>query len=113
MKTKTTTFKQILLEVSDIESALSSYYCKEVKIAEVDCKIWLYGDGECVDWLEFAIEGSPLPAPSDSDLWDDMLEESLQRIDVDLMDENYAEILPQVFDFDAEAAFKSIDWLLS
>ncbi len=44
---------------------------------------------------------------------DRLWKQIVDTIDVDFMDENYAEILPQVFDFDAEAAFKSIDWLLS
>ncbi len=51
---------------------------------------------------------------SDSDLWgEETFEEYFPTIHVSLDDYDEKEIYKQLFDFDAESAFKSIDWSLS
>ena len=112
MKVNEIVTKQLLLEVSDIETALSEHYGKDVKISDVSLRIWLYCDGQCIDWIDFSIDEEEWL--SDSDLWgEETFEEYFPTIHVPLDDYDEKEIYKQLFDFDAESAFKSIDWSLS
>ena len=87
---------------------MSSYYGKEIKISDVSLRIYEYLDEECINWLEFSIDGEEWL--SDSDLWDETFADYFPTIHVPLDGYDEEEIYAQLFDFDARSTFKSIAW---
>ncbi len=108
--------QQIPLKISDIESALSDYYGREIKISEISCEVFVESEMDnAVGSLVFKAEGEEWL--SDSALWGryffiNYIDVSLPEIGEDDEEYDYKSIYEKLFAFDAEKTFQSIDWYL-
>ena len=123
---KLTKDNSILIEVADVETALSEHFGREVKIGEVDCRVFVheFPDGyQGVDWVEFSVDGSK--GVADMELWNGggvkngdefcYLEDSLRNVEVDIdeIEEQEDDVCGRIFDFDAKETFRSVDFGIS
>ncbi len=106
--------QQIPLQISDIETALSDYYGREIKIAEISCEVFVESEMDnAVGSLVFKVEGEERLI--DSALWGryffiNYVDVSLPENGEDDEECDYKSIYEKLFAFDAEKTFQSIHW---